>query len=872
MSIFQTLFSKMTASPKDFTSFWSVIGVQDGFVFCHDPFTITAIVDFPMAYMKQPEAWLEEMGLIISAFTSAPPNTVLNTYLMKYFEYPAIDAHGISKWPILNFLEVKNNEKLRSEPSPKYDTFLAITIPVEVRSKRANTPITRWIDIKKYELGLEKDIRKSPLNETLEDPKYHTAFKEAINNLSSLCAQIKTRFNGQAFVLNTEQVNEFLSRLLNHTANRPVSSLQSIFSSDVFANPDEGILEYGGLFHATISARTKDLPKDINEDFNWLYYDHALADVPFNIQCGIRFPAYDKALDEAAKIVARADAGAAIPLFRKKLEAVKARMELAMAAVYDNNGRIVDVTYTVTTWSKTKEGVEANINALRNCLRGRNMGTSRDTYNLKAAWNCQCPWLSHLNAINTRLPSMCAEAMIPMLYPATYFNAKPPQYPNWYHTKYDQITCFDSFDTNCNNWNGVVVGASGTGKSFSLNKIAIDATTHNSKLFVIDKGGPGAGSFRNLIFNLKGTYIEINFKGETEFALNPFDGSLFFSVVNTGRFDMDGEEITEYIPSLTGAPDPDRVMFLTNIITLMIQNFEDADKSLEKYEDALIQELLEQAFRETNNNENNVLTITKFAEEYILKYHENPRKFGVLTEDRVAETLGRFYSQLDKFIGNGIYAKFFSHTKDLSAQDIFCFDMEGVDSHLDLKTILTSVIVQYCTNLAMDGDPSRKKLIVIDEAWALLGGGKMTSLIEMIWRTIRKHGGRIYCATQDFETIMRSPAGLAIMGNSSYFYFMGAKFHWDTVKQIEASGKNGVNSLTPWDYEGIRNHRFEKGKFAEFYLLTPTFKGTLRLKPSKWSYELSTTDSADKARQNVVKKKHGVEFITEAVLAELVGE
>lgn len=872
MNIFQSMFESFTSKPKDFTSFWNVVGVQDGLVFCHDPFTVTAIVDFPVAFMKQPELWLEEMGLIISSFTSAPPNAVLNTYLLKYFESPGVAVAGKSKWEILNFLDLKNVQQLNANASPRYDTFYAITIPIDVKVKRANTPLTRWMDIKKFELGIEKDVRKSPLNETLEDPKYHAAFKEAITNLISLCDQIKTRFNGQAFRLNTEQVNEFLSRLLNHSAHRPVSSLQSIFASDVFANTKDGILEYGGLYHATISARTKDLPKDINEDFNWLYYDHALANVPFNVQCGIRFPAYDKALDEAMKVVSRADAGAAIPIFRKKLDALKARMELALEAVFSNNGRIVDVNYTVTTWGKTREEVEANINALRNCLRGRNMGTSRDTYNLKAAWNCQCPWLNHLNAINTRLPSMCAEAMIPMLYPPTYYNAKPPEYPNWYHTKYDQITCFDSYDPNCNNWNGVVVGASGTGKSFNLNKIAIDATTHNSKLFVIDKGGPGAGSFRNLIFNLKGTYIEINFKGETDFALNPFDGSLFFAVNDTGKVDEEGKEITEYVPSLAGAPDPDRVMFLTNILTLMIQNFEDADKALEKFEDALIQELLELAFRDTNNNEGNVLTITRFAEEYILHYHNNPKRFGVLSEERVAETLGRFYSQLDKFIGNGIYAKFFSHTKDLSGQDIFCFDMEGVDSHLDLKTILTSVIVQYCTNLAMDGDPSRKKLIIIDEAWALLGGGKMTSLIEMIWRTIRKHGGRIYCATQDFETIMRSPAGLAIMGNSSFFYFMGAKFSWDTIKQIEASGKNGVMNLSPWDYEGIRAQKFEKGKFAEFFLLTPTFKGVLRHRPSKWNYELATTDAKDKARQNIVKNKHGAEFLTQAVLEELVGE
>jgi hypothetical protein len=52
--------------------------------------------------------------------------------------------------------------------------------------------------------------------------------------------------------------------------------------------------------------------------------------------------------------------------------------------------------------------------------------------------------------------------------------------------------------------------------------------------------------------------------------------------------------------------------------------------------------------------------------------------------------------------------------------------------------------------------------------------------------------------------------------------------------------------------------------------MTPTFKGTLRLYPSSYDYQLATTDAADKARQNVIKAKHGVDFITEAVLEELV--
>lgn len=874
MKWFIDQFERITAAPGDFAQVWNLVGVFDGVVVTHDPFSVTAVAYFPLGYMKASHLWERQMEILMRSFTSVPHGAYLNSYLLKFFEEPHITPTGTSSYDLLDFLERKRIEKLNSMKVPSYLPFIAITIPVEVKDARRDNPVLMWLAKRKFLSGIQqfKDAGSmDALNSLLTDSVHAKAFRDAIATLQSLFEQIRVKFSGGCQRLDSDQLTAFLSAMLNHTEQRPVMGLPSLFAGDAFADPAAGVVEYGGMYHATVSARTKDLPREINGTFPWLYFEESLRDVPFNIQSTIRFPASDEARNHAQLVINRIDTASSLfAPFKKMYEHQRNQMQIAMDALIECNGRIVDMGYTITTWAPSIDQLETNLTALRNVLRGREMGLSRDTYNLKTAWHGQVPWVSHRNRITTRITSMNAEAMLPTLYPPVYprevggYRLKEPV---WFHTRFDQLTAIEPFDRNCSVWNGVIVGQSGTGKSFLANYQLMCAAQHGSKVFIIDKGGEGGGSFRNFVKNLGGTYVELNFKSSQTFAVNPFDGPLFWSFVE-GEPDDDGAVTEIAVPDVKGKPDAAKIALLLSVLTLMICERE--DQRLEKDQEEFLQALVEQAYIDCANNPDNDLTISIFANNYLKALMEDPKPVRSIRMDDVNLWSVDFYNKMSKYINNGIYAGYFAKTMKLESDDVFCFDLEGIDEHPDLKGILTAIVVNFCYSMAMDGNPGRKKLILIDEAWALLRGGRMTSVIESIWRTIRKHGGRIYCATQDFESIFASPAGLAIMNNSTYFYMLGSKYEWETLQKVKATGKNGVNSLTQWDYERISTHQFVKGQYSEFWFLNPVFSGTLRYRASAYDYQLATTDPEDKAKQNALKRKYGVAYVTPQIIEELV--
>lgn len=876
MKWLEDLANKFTVSQSDISQLWKVIDAYDGTVVSYDPFMVTGIAYFPISHMKAVESWVEDMKDLFKAFTSVPEDTVMNAYLLKFFEEPNVEAKQVSKYNLMNFLESKRIDQLNRLSVPTYLPFLAITMPVQVKYQNKRGIIKDYFEKKQILKKINKSQNsKDNLNALLADPNRAKAFRDTIKTLEDLFEQIRVRFGGNGVQrLDNDQLWTFLSCLLNHTEHRPVMGIGSVFESDIIADAKTGVMEYGNNLHATISARTKDLPKEIDGHFPWLFYEDSLQRVPFNVQCTIRFPAIDKAREDAQRVINNIDfAGNVVGQVKRMLKHDRDQMQMAMDALIEANGRIVDVGYTITTWAKTDDELETNFSSLRNVLQGRGMGMSRDTFNLKAAYHSQVPWQSYHNKIMTRLTSMNAEVMMPPLYPPVYprdiRGYTGIAEPVYFHTHYDQLTCVDMFDKRCSVWNGVIVGQSGTGKSFLGNYILFNDAQYNHKIFCIDKGGEGAGSYRNLFKNLKGTYVELNFKSSQKFSVNPFDGALFYDFIDQGM-DQDGGRIEIAVPSLDGKPTADKVTLLIGIITMMICENEDA--RLAKDQEEFLQVLLEEAYRDYNNNEGNLLTISIFANEYLLPHTKDVAEAirNIRLRDSQEWALD-FFNKMSKYINSGIYADFFGKTSDLDASDLVCFDLEGLDEQPDLKGILTAIIINFCYKQAMDGNPGKKKIIFIDEAWALLRGGPLAAMVENIWRTIRKHGGRIYCATQDFESIMASPAGRAILGNSTYFFMLGSNYEWETLAKIKATGQAGVNRLTHWDFNNIVKQQFVKGKYSEFFLLNPVFKGVLRFRASPYDYEMATTDPGDKEKQNALKRKYGVDHVTPEIIMEIIG-
>src|SRR3546814_7599159 len=104
------------------------------------------------------------------------------------------------------------------------------------------------------------------------------------------------------------------------------------------------------------------------------------------------------------------------------------------------------------------------------------------------------------------------------------------------------------------------------------------------------------------------------------------------------------------------------------------------------------------------------------------------------------------------FCRGGGYAGFFSGKASFAFDDDFTvFEMSDLAAREELRSVVLSAIM-FMTGQAMTRSSRRtKKLLLIDQAWAMLQGGSMGEFVETYARTARKYGGALATATQSLK-------------------------------------------------------------------------------------------------------------------------
>jgi type IV secretory pathway VirB4 component len=254
---------------------------------------------------------------------------------------------------------------------------------------------------------------------------------------------------------------------------------------------------------------------------------------------------------------------------------------------------------------------------------------------------------------------------------------------------------------------------------------------------------------------------------------------------------------------------------------------------------------------DNENNRNNDLTINDFANK-MLKGHK---------------LLNNCFEALFMFIGEGVdagpYAHFFKKTASFRNTDLICFDLAGLGSHAQLKSVFIPALLDLIsTNILSQSDFSRRKLIVCDEAWRDLQGGDMQSFMQEMSRTIRKLNGSISIISQSLADIFDSAIGGALLTNTSYFWLVGSKHEFKYLTQLKASSSKGENVLT--EYEATRI--VQQTSQRDTWLLSPFYNGQLRLKPSKEFVMVSTTNPKHKQILQKHMERLGHKFVTPEVI------
>jgi len=361
------------------------------------------------------------------------------------------------------------------------------------------------------------------------------------------------------------------------------------------------------------------------------------------------------------------------------------------------------------------------------------------------------------------------------------------------------LVAFDSFDSSLPNYNCLVTGSSGAGKSFLNNCILMQEMTRKLKVFIVDIGG----SYRKLTESLGGEYLEVNLS--PKYRMNPF-----------------------HIPDPNKEPSDQKLKSLIAVIESMVT--ENSSTRLPKLDRVLLEKEIIDLY-ETKRTDGEIPVLTDLADRLNKSHEASMQGIGKM---------------LYMWTGNRPYGRLLDGQGSLSTNAPICtFDLKGLSSHPDLQGVMILILTDFILN-QVESDKENKKRIILDEAWELLKSPSAAAFMEYCARTLRKTGSGITFITQGVEEIVASPIGAAILNNTATKFIMLQRGDTEILAQ--------TLKLNQQELALIHSLEQRKGVFSEGFLIEGDHRQVIRVFPSATEYWLSTSDAQDNAHLMKLKK------------------
>lgn len=457
-------------------------------------------------------------------------------------------------------------------------------------------------------------------------------------------------------------------------------------------------------------------------------------------------------------------------------------------------------------------------------------------------------------------------------------------------------------------FNGLIIAPSGSGKSFlTVNLINGFLSSNPENLcWILDRGG----SYVNFTETFGGNNINLK-KSDEKNCINPFVFDNYFSkliyieellhfasqlerkierleknlkgspnnkeilkeiedlklektksiekvekLIKVTKFRGRDEVLRDYndLPEKTNFKDlsPQDIIEIFNILVetmIKVKNLDDKEQRLVKksINKAIIYLIVEDLKGIDNfdhlkdNDEINYLLIEDIAN----KIQEN-----LLKEGLEAQTVKSIISSLDSFIDPMQSGKLFNGKPALNLSSLLVnIDFGEIQEEALADLVLSALLLNFFNVMTSDKYKFSKKLLIIDEAHAVLNGSEISGLksVSYLYRTARKHGGAVWLLSQGINDFVKlqgevAPERMALFGgiveNAGWKVLLGKHLKKNLIDRLDMNNTTAVRISEKPD-----NSR-------EFYILTAKVSGFASLVVSDLHYAIATTNKEEK---NILK-------------------
>lgn len=412
-----------------------------------------------------------------------------------------------------------------------------------------------------------------------------------------------------------------------------------------------------------------------------------------------------------------------------------------------------------------------------------------------------------------------------------------------FHNRFLSLTRFDPFTPTTSNWNGIIAGGSGSGKTFFTQYVLADLLRRDEvDVVILDRGR----NYEALVEAFGGAFIDIRPGGKT--AVNMFDLE-------------EGE----------AEPGPEKLQDVLRFLRAILPPGE--DRTEEAVENAILEAAIEQTYKraspdlpQPDGSYRKVYGGARMSDlvQTLVLLDEVGSRPASPSEKEVARNLAL---RLQSWVGDSPKGQFLDRPTSvpLAEARVVCYELEGLKD--DLEIIGTLLIADLVWKRAKKGQ-GRRVLVVLDEAWKVFQSPYASRLIEELYRRFRFLGGGIWSITQSLADFAGEGPRALLQNTSFHFLLRLSRSEAELAVMREVLGMPDRAIAVHGGLTGVR------GVYSEVLAWIRTGEGkegeVIAVRPSPVDYWLFTSTREEVERRREATRRYG--DVIRAVRALAYGE